>query len=65
MNLKQIHDLLETLQTKIAEGLEKLKTIAIDSPEYATTLNNVITSTTLVTRFKIELQKLSEEKGDA
>jgi hypothetical protein len=65
MTLNQIADLIITLDSKVEEGLDKLKETPIDSQTYNIILNNIITSTTLANKIRIDNSPFKTEKGDA
>ena len=67
MTLEQIRQLTETLDNKVKEGLDKLEETPIDSPSYSIILNNVIASTTLASKIRMDKTPSNENtmKGDA
>ena len=68
MTLEQIGKLTQTLDVKVAEGLEQLETTSISSPEYNIILNNIVASTTLSARLKMGNQPTPPQtptKGEA
>jgi hypothetical protein len=65
MTLAQIQELIGILQDKVEEGINLLENTPVNSTEFNTTLNNVISATAISAKFNIELNKLTEEKGEA
>jgi hypothetical protein len=65
MTLEQIADLTKTLDSKVEEGLETLKTTPISSPEYDTILKNIVSSTTLANKIRMDSTPLQTTKGAA
>lgn len=65
MTLEQIKELTKTLDAKVTEGLEKLKDTPIDSTSYNTILNNIVASTALANKIRMDSTPLETTKGDA
>lgn len=65
MTLEQIADLTITLDNKVQEGLDKLKETPVDSQTYNIILNNIIASTTLANKIRMDNSPLKTQKGDA
>ena len=65
MTLEQIADLTDTLDSKVEEGLKKLKETPIDSPIYNKILNNILNSTTFANKIRMDKSPLLTQKGDA
>lgn len=65
MTLEQIANLTKTLDSKVEEGLEKLKDTPINSQEYNIILNNIVASTTLANKIRMDSTPLQTAKGDA
>lgn len=66
MTIEQIAQLTITLDKKVKEGLAKLEETPVESPSYAIILNNIITSTTLATKLRMDRNPLEQPvKGDA
>lgn len=65
MTLEQIEKLTDTLDSKVEEGLTKLKETPIESLEYDTILKNIINSTTLANKIRMDNSPLTGEKGEA
>ena len=63
MTLAQIHLLIEILESKVAEALVKLEATPVDSTEYNVTLNNMVASTSLSNKLKMDITKLNN-KGE-
>jgi TATA-box binding protein (TBP) (component of TFIID and TFIIIB) len=63
MTLRQINSLANTLEEKVKEGLKAIKEISIDSPSYQIVLNNIIASTTLASKLRIDNTNLKDTKG--
>jgi hypothetical protein len=63
MTLAQIHVLIEILESKVAEALVKLEATPIDSAEYNVILNNMVASTSLSNKLKMDITKLNN-KGE-
>lgn len=58
MTLEQIARLTKTLDDKVEEGLLKLETTQIDSQTYTIVLNNIITSTQLANKIRMDRSPL-------
>ena len=65
MTLEQIARLTQTLDLKVEEGLSKLEDTPIESTEYSIILNNLITSTTLANKIRMDKSPLETMKGEA
>lgn len=61
MTVKQIQILTKTLDDKVEEGLNKLKDTPIESQSYHVILNNIITSTTLANKIRVDSTELQTE----
>lgn len=60
MTLEQIARLTETLDIKVEEGLKQLKEVSIGSPTFNTILSNIITSTTLAEKIRMDKTQTTE-----
>lgn len=65
MTLEQIQDLTKTLDAKVVEGLEKLKETPIDSSAFNVILTNIVASTTLANKIRVDRTPLEHTEGDA
>ena len=65
MTLEQLAKLTLILENKIKEGLDTLEETSINSQTYSIVLNNLLTSTSLYNKIKVDNQPLQTEKGDA
>lgn len=64
MTLEQIATLTKILDSKVEEGLILLTETAINSQTYAIILNNLITSTTLANKIRMDKSPLENKEGE-
>jgi hypothetical protein len=61
MTLEQIDRLTKILDNKVEEGLQKLEDTPVESTSYNVILNNIISSTTLANKIRMDRSPLENE----